>query len=165
MKEVAKFSRSTISRGEGRPMTIPMQDIRAALARLAECFPRAFVRENQLRPRPLKAGIASDILARCPEFDQRVLSAALGYFTRRVMYLQGMVTGAARVDYPDGISVLAAEEVGNQGFKVGRFDVRLSPRPAKLPEIVEHQVDVMIAAGHNRGGCTHYKSPFWAPAN
>ena len=79
-------------------MTIPMQDIRAALARLAECFPRVFGRENQLPPRPLKAGIAADILARCPELDQRVLSAALGYFTRRVMYLQGMVTGAARVD-------------------------------------------------------------------
>ncbi len=63
-------------------MTITEQDMHAALARLSECFPQTFVRERHLPHRPLKVGIAADILARCPELDRRVLNAALGYFTR-----------------------------------------------------------------------------------
>ena len=74
------------------------QDIDAALARLAEAFPQTFVLE-QYRPHwPLKVGIAADIPARCPAVKRRVLSVALSAYARRVMYLKGLVAGAARVD-------------------------------------------------------------------
>jgi hypothetical protein len=46
----------------------------------------------------LKVGIAADIRARCPAVERRVLSVALGAYARRVMYLQSLVEGAARVD-------------------------------------------------------------------
>jgi sRNA-binding protein len=94
-------------------MTITEQDMRGALARLAECFPQTFVREKHLPHRPLKVGIAADILARCPELDRLVLNTALGHFTRRAIYLQGMVTGVARIDLDGnpcgGVSAEAAE--------------------------------------------------------
>ena len=79
-------------------MTIAKQDIHAALTRLAECFPQTFVLEKHLPPRPLKGGIAADILARCPDLDRRVLGVALRHYTARVVYLGSLVAGAARVD-------------------------------------------------------------------
>ena len=77
-------------------MTITKQDIDVALARLTEAFPQTFVLERYRPHRPF--GIAADIPARCPAVERRVLSVALGVYARRVMYLKGMVAGAARVD-------------------------------------------------------------------
>jgi sRNA-binding protein len=74
------------------------QDIDAALARLAEAFPQTFVLEKYRPHWPLKVGIAADIPARCPAVERRVLSVALSAYARRVMYLRGLVAGAARVD-------------------------------------------------------------------
>src|SRR6185436_2482675 len=79
-------------------MTTTKQDIDAALARLAEAFPQTFVLEKYRPHRPLKVGIAADIRARCPAIERRVLSVVLTVYTRRLMYLQGMVAGAARID-------------------------------------------------------------------
>ena len=74
------------------------QDIDAALARLAEAFPQTFVLEKYRPHWPLKVGIAADIPARCPAVERRVLRVALSAYARRVMYLKGLVAGAARVD-------------------------------------------------------------------
>ena len=79
-------------------MTTTKQDIDAALARLAEAFPQTFVLEKHRPHRPLKIGIAADIRARCPAVERRVLSVVLSVYTRRVMYLQSLVAGAARID-------------------------------------------------------------------
>jgi len=79
-------------------MTITKQDIDVALARLTEAFPQTFVLEKYRPHRPLKVGIAADIPARCPAVERRVLSVALRVYARRVMYLRGLVAGAARVD-------------------------------------------------------------------
>jgi ProP effector len=79
-------------------MTITKQDIDAALARLAEAFPQTFVLEKHRPHRPLKVGIAADIRARCPAVERRVLRVVLRAYARRVMYLRGLVEGAARVD-------------------------------------------------------------------
>ena len=79
-------------------MTTTKQDLDAALARLAEAFPQTFVLEKYRPHRPLKVGIAADIPARCPAIDRRVLSVALSVYTRRLMYLRGLVAGAARLD-------------------------------------------------------------------
>jgi ProP effector len=79
-------------------MTITKQDMHAAVTRLAECFPQTFVLEKHLPHQPLKVGIAADIPARCPDLGRRTLGVALRYYVSRVMYLQGMVTGAARID-------------------------------------------------------------------
>ena len=80
-------------------MTTTKPDIDAALARLAEAFPQTFVLEKYRPHRPLKVGIAADIRARCPAIERRVLSVVLSVYTRRVMYLQSLVAGAARVDH------------------------------------------------------------------
>src|SRR6478735_7715025 len=82
----------------GEPMTTTKQDIDAALARLAEAFPQTFVLEKYRPHRPLKVGIAADISARCPAVERRVLSVVLRVYARRVMYLQSLVAGAARID-------------------------------------------------------------------
>ena len=79
-------------------MTTTKQDIDATLARLAKAFPQTFVLEKYRPHWPLKVGIAADIPARCPAVERRVLSVALSAYARRVMYLRGLVAGAARVD-------------------------------------------------------------------
>src|SRR6476659_11450084 len=79
-------------------MTVTKQDIDDALARLAKEFPQTFAPEKHRPHRPLKVGIAADIPARCPAVERRVLSVALSAYARRVMYLRGLVAGAARVD-------------------------------------------------------------------
>jgi ProP effector len=43
-------------------------------------------------------GAAQRCRERCPELDRRKLGVALAAYTRRVMYLKGMVAGAERVD-------------------------------------------------------------------
>jgi ProP effector len=63
-----------------------------------EAFPQTFVLEKHRPHRPLKVGIAADIPARCPDLGRRLLNMILGAYTRRVMYLQSVVAGAARVD-------------------------------------------------------------------
>ena len=76
-------------------MMATKQDIDAALARLAETFPQTFVLEKYRPHWPLKVGIASAIPAGCPALERRVLKMALTAYTGRVMYLKGMVAGAA----------------------------------------------------------------------
>jgi len=79
-------------------MTTTKQDIDAALARLAEAFPQTFVLEKYRPHWPLKVGIAAALPARCPALEWRVLKMALTAYTGRVMYLRGLVEGAARLD-------------------------------------------------------------------
>ena len=79
-------------------MTTTKQDIDAALVRLAEAFPQTFVLEKYRPHWPLKVGIAAAIPARCPALEWRVLKMALTAYTGRIMYLRGLVEGAARVD-------------------------------------------------------------------
>jgi ProP effector len=68
------------------------------MTRLAEWFPQTFVLEKHLPHRPLKVGIAADILAHCPVRTRRELAPVLGIYAKRVMYLQSLVAGAIRID-------------------------------------------------------------------
>jgi ProP effector len=79
-------------------MTTTKENIHAALADVATRYPQTFVLEKYRPHRPLKVGIAVDIMERCPELDRRKLGVGLAAYTRRVMYLKGIVAGAARVD-------------------------------------------------------------------
>ena len=79
-------------------MTIRKENIHAALTDLATRYPRAFVLEKYRPHRPLKVGVAADILARCPVLTRRELGPALGVYAKRVMYLQSLVAGAIRID-------------------------------------------------------------------
>ena len=80
-------------------MTITKQDINTVLTRLTEAFPQAFVLEQYQPHRPLKVGIFSEIAARCPDLARSDLVTVLNIYTRRMMYLQSLVAGAARVDF------------------------------------------------------------------
>jgi sRNA-binding protein len=103
-------------------MTITKEDIHAALARLTEAFPQTFVLEKHRPHRPLKVGIAADIRACCPAIERRVLSVALSVYTRRVMYLQSLAAGAARVDL-DGnpAGEVTARDAEYAAAKLGRI--------------------------------------------
>ena len=79
-------------------MTITKQDIHAALADLATRYPQTFVLEKYQPHRPLKVGIAADLRERCPAVERRVRSVALSVYAKRIMYLQGLVAGAPRID-------------------------------------------------------------------
>ena len=79
-------------------MTIAKKDLRAALTCLAERFPQTFILEGYQPHRPLKVGIAADLMARCAELDRRELSAVLSAYTQRIMYRKAMVAGSTRVD-------------------------------------------------------------------
>ena len=119
-------------------MTITKQDIDAALACLTEAFPQTFVLERNRPHRSLKVGIAADIPARCPAVERRVLSAALRVYARRVMYLRGLVAGAARVDLD-----------GNPAGEVTAQDAEYAA--AKLAEILASREVKRAAAVETKG--------------
>jgi ProP effector len=110
-------------------MTIAKEDLRAALTCLAEAFPQTFVLEQYQPHRPLKVGIAADIPARCPELDRRKLGAVLSAYTQRVMYLEGMVAGAARIDLDgNACGEVTARDAEDAAAKVAEI---LASREAK----------------------------------
>ena len=133
-------------------MTIVKQDIDAALARLTEAFPQAFVLEKYRPHRPLKVGIAVDILARCPAVERRVLAAALGAYAKRLMYLQSLAAGAARVDLD-----------GNPAGEVTARDAKYAA--AKLAEILASREAKRVAAVEAKGqGAVQVARPPAPPA-
>ena len=79
MKKAAEISAINITYGG-------LDDARHTrrLGRSCHAFPQTFVLEKYRPHRPLKVGIASDLSARCPEVERRVLGAALAY-TRRII--------------------------------------------------------------------------------
>jgi ProP effector len=83
----------------------------------------------------LKVGIAVDLMGRSPELDNRKLNAALSVYTRRVMYLRSLVTGAARVDL-DGKEAgeVTARDAEHAAAKLAKT---LASREAKRAAAVE----------------------------
>jgi ProP effector len=124
-------------------MTITKQDIDVALARLTEAFPQTFVLEKYRPHRPLKVGIAADIPARCPAVERRVLSVALGVYARRVMYLKGMVAGAARVDL-DG-KACGEVTARDAEYAAAKLAKTLASREAKRAAAVETKGTAQVA--------------------
>ena len=109
-------------------MTIRKENIH-----LATRYPRAFALEKYRPHRPLKVGVADDILACCPDLNRRRLGAALAVYTRRVMYLRGLVAGAARVDLD-----------GNPAGEVTARDAEYAA--AKLARILASREAAAVAA-------------------
>jgi ProP effector len=118
-------------------MTTTKQDIDATLARLAEAFPQTFVLEKYRPHWPLKVGIAAAIPARCPALEWRVLKMALTAYTGRIMYLRGLVEGAARVDLdgnPAGeVTAGDAEYASAKLARITPAACRRAPRPGGRP--------------------------------
>jgi ProP effector len=129
-------------------MTIAKKGLRAALTCLAERFPQTFVREGHQPHRPLKVGIAADLVARCVELERRKLTAALSAYTQRIVYRKAMVAGAARVDLdgnPAGevsaadaehaaaklAETLASREAEQAAAKAAKRAERIAKQPAE----------------------------------
>lgn len=124
------------------------EDLNAALTCLAERFPQTFVLEGYRPHRPLKVGIAADLVTRCPELDRRVLSAALSAYARRVMYLKGMVAGAARVDL-DGnpVGEVSAKDEEHAAAKLAEIlAAREARRAAAVAEWKQAEASAAAAA-------------------
>jgi ProP effector len=81
----------------------------------------------------LKVGIAAAIPARCPALEWGVLKMALTAYTGRVMYLRGLVVGAARVDLD-----------GNPAGEVTARDAEYAA--AKLAKILASRDTAAVAA-------------------
>ena len=109
------------------------QDLNAALARLAEAFPQTFTLEKHQPHQPLKVGIAAEIRERCPDLDRRALAATLSFYTKRIVYLQALIVGAARVDLD-----------GNPAGEVTAGDAEYAA--AKLAEILASRETKRAAA-------------------
>jgi hypothetical protein len=74
LSDIAPRRRSPAEAFEGGgPMKITKEDLHAALTCLAERFPQTFVPDRYQPHRPLKVGIAADLVARCPELDRSKL--------------------------------------------------------------------------------------------
>ena len=129
-------------------MTIPKQEVQAALADLAARYPQTFVLEKYQPHRPLKVGIAADLLERCPELDHHKINVALTVYTRRVMYLRSLVAGAARVDLD-----------GNPAGEVTARDAEYAT--AKLAKILASREAAAVAA---KGEVVRPPAPSPAPA-
>jgi sRNA-binding protein len=70
----------------------------AAVALLAECFPKCFVIYERKR-RPLKIGINADLQAALNgALKPQELGAALRFYTQNIGYLRAMLCGAWRID-------------------------------------------------------------------
>jgi len=96
----------------------------------------------------LKVGIAAEIPARCPAVERRVLGVALGAYTRRIMYLQGLVAGAPRIDL--------------DGNVCGEVSARDAEHAAtKLAGILASREAAAVAA---KGGERGVRPPATAPA-
>lgn len=86
-------------------------DAEAAIALLAELFPRAFV-VFEIRRKPLKIGIYNDILAKTNgAITPRELALALRFYCHNAGYLQAVARGEARVDLDgNSVGVVSAEQ-------------------------------------------------------
>jgi sRNA-binding protein len=119
-------------------MTILNEQIDVVVARLAAAFPQTFVLEKHLPHRPLKVGVAADILAALPDLPRGVLDRALAAYTKRLMYLQAIVVGADRIDLdgnPAG-QVTSAEAGHAIAVLVGIMAARAAQRrPVTRPVI------------------------------
>ena len=114
-------------------MTATKQDIDIALVHLAKKFPQTFVLEKHRPHQPLKVGIAAEIPMRCPALERSVLGAALSAYARRVMYLQSLIAGAARLDLD-----------GNPAGEVTARDAEYAA--AKLAKILASREAAAVAA-------------------
>jgi ProP effector len=121
-------------------MTIRKENIH-----LATRYPRAFALEKYRPHRPLKVGVADDILACCPDVNRRRLGAALAVYTRRVMYLRGLVAGAARVDLDGNVcgEVSAGEAECAAAILASREARRIAAAEAKGLARVARQTATM----------------------
>ena len=90
MEEIGEISRDSIAT-YGPEALMTKDDIHATLAHLAGLFPHTFALEKHQPHRPLKVGIYSDIVARCPDLNRGKLGTVLNIYTRRVVYLQCVV--------------------------------------------------------------------------
>src|SRR4051794_39525115 len=61
-----------------------------------------------------------------------------------------------KTDNPNRVLELAFQHVSDDGFKVGILDIGFAPAASAA---IVNEIDIMIDAGDNRRGLTHYSSP------
>jgi ProP effector len=132
-------------------MTIPKQEVHATLADLAARYPQTFVLEKYQPHRPLKVGIAADLMGRGPELDHHKINVALTVYTRRIMFLRSLVAGAARVDLD-----------GNPAGEVTARDAEYAT--AKLAKILASREAAAVAAAKSGERVARPPAPAPSPA-
>jgi ProP effector len=136
-----------------------MDKARENLCALAALFPSLFVVEGWGRSKPLKVGIDEDIVA-LGVLAQAEVNAALGWYTRRVMYLQACTVGSPRYDLngnPDGVVTedQAASSAGSLKAILAKRDRKAGELRTAWHEAAEARREVKRAAGREREAADH----------
>jgi sRNA-binding protein len=117
-------------------IAIQHDEVAAAIALLAETFPKCFLVFEQRR-RPLKVGIDRDILERLGEaMTPAELFGALRFYTGNQIYLRHLLNGAWRIDL-DGnvVGVVTAKDEAHARRKIDAIKAKAAARkPAEEPK-------------------------------
>jgi ProP effector len=141
-------------------MSSKQADARAAIALLAEMFPKAFVVHEATR-RPLKVGIAADLVAavngaiKPPE-----LVAALRVYCNNKVYLVHLRAGAVRIDLNgDPAGLVTAAEAARAAEQLTTRLLRAAARKklAPLVQAPPAQAPVPATTGPRRLGLADLK--------
>ncbi|MER9768968.1 ProQ/FinO family protein [Mesorhizobium sp. M0189] len=81
-----------------KPRYTLREHILPAREHLAKRFPDAFMRKGEPTKKPLKVGIAVDVLRLVKDIPREILKRAIGDYCTGPKYAKAMVTGATRVD-------------------------------------------------------------------
>jgi ProP effector len=112
-------------------MGVGLKAIQELLEQLAAAHP-IFVQSWEPH-RPLKVGVNKDLIACHPEISRRALGQVLGYYTRRRMYLVGLLEPDAWRHDLDGNAVEPVSDAARiyAGERLARLDEREQRRVAE----------------------------------
>ena len=74
-------------------------------------------------------------------------------------HIAGPSRAGIETDGPDGIAVLAAQEIPYDGFVIRGLDVDFAPNAAEPAEIIDDQIDARLAVRNDRRGPTRHGPP------
>lgn len=80
-----------------KPFYTYREHILPAREQLAKRFPAAFMRKGEPEKKPLKIGIAKEVLALVKDIPRKVVKRAISDYCCGPKYTKAMVTGAVRV--------------------------------------------------------------------
>jgi hypothetical protein len=79
-----------------------------------------------------------------------LIRAALPQFARNVFRnVPCPSLGGVETDHPDRVSELALQQVGDDGFEIGVFDIGFAPGGPEPAKVIQHQICILIVARNN----------------
>jgi len=125
------------------------------LLMLRRRWPQTFARLNARARRPLKVGIAGDLLAALPDIPPALISIALAIYANSASYFAACIEGAPRIDL-DGKSagVVSPDEAAHARAQLDKCQRREKPKASPAPEAPRRVTftELRAAAARRRQG-------------